>query len=81
MPIHTLSTIHMHRSNSVNAAGMPHREILIAKSRHTPIAAELISINYATALNMPKQNACNNLTRRSPPQLGREPYGSRAQQE
>ena len=39
--------------------------MLVAEPRNTPIAAELVSINRATTLNMPEQNARNNLARRS----------------
>ena len=55
-PIPTLSTIHMHRPDSIHAAGVPNRQMLIVKPRDTPIAAKTVSINCATRLDTPKQD-------------------------
>ena len=56
-PIPALSTIHMHRPNSMDAAGMPHRHVHIAEHADKPIAAKPASINCATRPNVPEQNS------------------------
>ena len=48
VPIPTLSTVHMHRPNSIDPAGMHHRQVLVAEYADTPIAAKPVSINNAT---------------------------------
>ena len=59
VPVPTLSPVNMNRPHSVNTAPMPNREVLVAQPADAPIAAELVSIDDATPLNVAKQDSRN----------------------
>lgn len=67
MPIPALDIAYVHRSNGVNTPRTSDAEVLIAEPAYASVAAKLVGVHNATALDVPQQNRGHGSTVRVSP--------------